>query len=147
MLRERVRHSMRGKHCGGCGIQTGFDRRGEFREGSQERALQVSRERLGDGVAILGGGRDGGGQGLCFWHREECGWIKLILKSWLSPCLWAGGSPDHSNQLFLANYQEQLSAETILQKTHGLFQVSTMWRTWRGSEYSCLVTQLHPTLL
>ena len=44
MLRERVRHSIRGKHCGGCGIQTGFDRRGEFREGSQERALQVSRD-------------------------------------------------------------------------------------------------------
>lgn len=66
VLRERVRLSMRGKHCGGCGIQTGFDRRGEFRERSQERALQVSRERLGDGVVIPGGGREGGGKDSIF---------------------------------------------------------------------------------
>lgn len=34
---------------------------------------EVGRERLGDGVAILGGGgeRGGGGQGLYFWHRDE----------------------------------------------------------------------------
>ena len=36
------------------GIQPGFDRGGEFRYRSRERALQVGKERLGDGVAVLG---------------------------------------------------------------------------------------------
>lgn len=71
----------------------------ENSERSQERALQVSRERLGDGVAILGGGREGEARTLFSAQQrvrvDKAGMKKLALSvsldRWLS---------DHSNQLF-----------------------------------------------